>query len=88
MDVLQKLQSEAKRLDLEIKFSLTSKLGYGNADRYDIATVDMRELLEAAVKEIAHVRLERDLAMSAAIGGLAPIGYTPTGFRLGGIARA
>lgn len=56
MDVLQKLQNEVKRLDRRVKWSL--------ADGYDFRSANTRDFLEAAVKEIAHVRLHRDLLRS------------------------
>lgn len=57
MDVLQKLQSEVKLLDRRVKQSLCN-------DSYDFRSAHLRDLLEAAIKEIAHVKLHRDLAAS------------------------
>lgn len=57
MDVLQKLQNEVKRLDRQVKQSLWN-------DGYDFRSAQTRDLLEAAIKEIAHLQLHRDLLRS------------------------
>lgn len=52
MDVLNKLQNEVKRLDRRVKWSLCGG--------YNEEAAHYRDVLEAAVTEIAHLRTPPD----------------------------
>ena len=65
MYVLNRLQDEVKVLDRKVRANLL--------DNYDWNAAHQRDLLEAAIKEIAHLRTHRDLAVSV----LDSIGLVP-----------
>ncbi len=65
MDVLDKLRREVRRLDWQVKQSLSSRdPANHNWHNYAEETADHRDLLEQAVREIEQQRLRNDLCRS------------------------